>query len=396
LTGLPNRAALEQHIKTLADPLAVHVDIDDFKTYNDLYGISSGNAILQRFAERLKSKGEALGARAFRTGSDDFVLLFSVSPDGRERMMQQIDELLQGLNHFRIELPDAAIEIEIEISAGIAWGSSQVLEEADMALQKALDSHALYEVFREDEQEREARRRRFEIIQILQYALRHDAVVPYFQPIVSTLGKTTGYEALMRIEKDGEVLAPGAFLSVAIRSKLYAEISRQMIRKSLGWAANVEGTISVNLSYYDIENDETVKMILNELDRLGVGERIIFEITENESLKDFNKILAFIAESRKRGTKVAIDDFGSGYSNFAYLLRLQPDFIKIDGSIIKSIDHEEEARIIAGTIVDFARKLNIMTVAEFVHSKKVFETAKALGVSKFQGYLFAEPGRMPS
>ena len=91
------------------------------------------------------------------------------------------------------------------------------------------------------------------------------------------------------------------------------------------------------------------------------------------------------------GAKIAIDDFGSGYSNFSYILKLKPDYIKIDGSIIKNIDTNEDSRVITGAIIAFAKKLDITVIAEFVRSKEVYDTCVELGVDEFQGFYLGEP-----
>ena len=127
------------------------------------------------------------------------------------------------------------------------------------------------------------------------------------------------------------------------------------------------------------------------LEKSGIGERIIFEIIESEGIENFDKVLEFITDVKRYGTKISIDDFGTGYSNFEYLMKLKVDYIKIDGSMIKNIDNDKSAQMIIASIVSFAKNMNIKTVAEFVHSKNVYEKVKELGVDYSQGYYFGEP-----
>ena len=114
-------------------------------------------------------------------------------------------------------------------------------------------------------------------------------------------------------------------------------------------------------------------------------------MTETESIKDFNAMNRFIRHIRKFGAKVAIDDFGSGYSNFVYLVEMKPDYIKIDGSIIKSICNNENSLHVARSIVDLASGLNIKTIAEFVSDKETLIAIKNIGVDYAQGFFIAEP-----
>lgn len=136
---------------------------------------------------------------------------------------------------------------------------------------------------------------------------------------------------------------------------------------------------------------QTVQFILDKLEHSGIAKRVIFEILESEGIENFEEVRQFIDKVKQWGGRIAIDDFGSGYSNFAYILNLQVDFIKIDASLIKNIDTDKNSRIIVETIVDFAKRLGIKTVAEFVHSKEVFETVKEIGIDFSQGFYFHKP-----
>jgi len=127
------------------------------------------------------------------------------------------------------------------------------------------------------------------------------------------------------------------------------------------------------------------------LQEYNIAHRVTFEIVESEVINDFEKVEQFITKVKALGCKIAIDDFGTGYSNFVYLMRLQADFIKIDGSIIKEVVNDKKSALITSSIVAFAQEMNIQTIGEFVESKEVAEKAKALSVNKLQGYYFDQP-----
>lgn len=116
---------------------------------------------------------------------------------------------------------------------------------------------------------------------------------------------------------------------------------------------------------------------------------------ESESIENFAEIAAFIASVKSFGAKIAIDDFGTGYSNFEYLLRLKADYIKIDGSMIRNIDSDGDAQIVVSTIVDFAKKMGVKTIAEFVENESIYNKVKELGIDYSQGYYFSEPKLAP-
>jgi EAL domain-containing protein (putative c-di-GMP-specific phosphodiesterase class I) len=117
----------------------------------------------------------------------------------------------------------------------------------------------------------------------------------------------------------------------------------------------------------------------------------VLEIVETECIDNFNEVSDFVAVIKIRGCKIAIDDFGSGYSNFAYLMKLNVDYIKIDGSLIKEIDKDTNSQIITSTILDFSQQLSIATVAEYVHDQAVLDYVQKLGIDYVQGFHLGEP-----
>jgi EAL domain-containing protein (putative c-di-GMP-specific phosphodiesterase class I) len=150
--------------------------------------------------------------------------------------------------------------------------------------------------------------------------------------------------------------------------------------------------LSINLSTIDIEKEATRDKIYQLLEEYKDDKkRLIFELLEDENIKDFDNIISFIKTVKAQGVSIAIDDFGAGYSNFERLLKFEPDILKIDGSIIKNIVHDEYSRNVVETIVTFAKKQNIQTVAEFVETKEIFDYLKELGVDYSQGYYFGKP-----
>jgi len=148
---------------------------------------------------------------------------------------------------------------------------------------------------------------------------------------------------------------------------------------------------SINLSFSDIHNSTTVKYLISKIKKHNVGSRLIIEILETEDAESFQKVRDFVDEMRAMGVRIAIDDFGSGYSNFEHLFAIKPDYLKIDGSLIKKIDEDDNARKLVESMTFLAGKMGIRTIAEFVHSKEVYDICRHVGIDEFQGYYFAEP-----
>ncbi len=164
-----------------------------------------------------------------------------------------------------------------------------------------------------------------------------------------------------------------------------------MVKKSLEAAKKVSCHVSINLSYLDLVNTETVRFIESEIKAFNRPEKIHFEILESEGIKRYEDILETVTHFKKLGCGISLDDFGSGYSNFVHMVKLDANLLKIDGSLIRDIDQDITSQIIVETIVDFAEKLGMNTCAEFVSSQEIYDTVKEYGVDFLQGYHLSAP-----
>ena len=184
------------------------------------------------------------------------------------------------------------------------------------------------------------------MIQILNQVIENKRVIPYFQGIYGNETKIINkYEALMRIEdNEGIIYNPFEFLDTAKKYHLYSVLSTIMIKKVLSLFVGKKTIVSINLSADDINFKDIRQCIYNELEKVGNASNIIFEILEEEELRDMEVLRDFIQTVRQYGVRISIDDFGSGYSNFIEIVKIEPDLIKADGSIIKDIKHNSIIR----------------------------------------------------
>jgi len=228
---------------------------------------------------------------------------------------------------------------------------------------------------------------------MLRDAIQNDRIIPYFQPIYEIgSDKIVKYEALVRIIKgNGEVVTPYHFLDIARKIRLYPRITEIMIEKSFAFFAENGENFSINLDYDDIRNEEMMAYLFERIRKYDIAKQLTIEILETQSLEDVTLIDAFVQKIYEVGAVIAIDDFGSGYANFEHITRHRSDWMKIDGSLIRKIDTDQDARNIVETIVVFAKKLQRKTVAEFVHSEVVYRTAMEIGIDYVQGYYLCEP-----
>ncbi|HFB53758.1 MAG TPA: EAL domain-containing protein, partial [Sulfurimonas autotrophica] len=176
------------------------------------------------------------------------------------------------------------------------------------------------------------------------------------------------------------------------KSKLYHHITYVMLEKSFAFFADKEQyEFSVNLSIDDMLNEKTVHFILEKLSTYNAPHRVVFEILENNKIENYQEIKKFIQKVKAYGAKIAIDDFGSGYSNFSHVLELNVDYLKIDASLVKNITQDENAKKVTQTIVNFAKNIGLQTIAEYVEDEASLKELSSLGVDFIQGYYIGKP-----
>ena len=390
LTGLENRRMLTEKLDEKKNVFLMIINIDRFQEFNDLYGDPAGDLILQEFAQFLKEiipKKEGL----YRLHSDEFAHLCSSSMDIHEF------KLFASLVSEKISQKSFMIsekgEVSLSATIGISYGSELLLMNADIALKLAKKTKKNFLIYDDSMAMAKEYEKNFDWTKRLKKAIEEDKIIPVFQPIVDTKTEIiVKYEALMRMVDDqGLYIAPIHFLELAKKSKLYHQLTKIILEKTFKTFENLPYMVSVNISVEDILNKEIYHYIIQKLEEYGIGNQIVFEIIESEGIENFDQVLEFINDVKQYGAKISIDDFGTGYSNFEYLMKLKVDYIKIDGSMIKNIESDKNSQMITKSIVSFAKSMNIKTVAEFVHSKNVFEQVKELEVDFCQGYYFGEP-----
>jgi diguanylate cyclase (GGDEF)-like protein len=365
------------------------VNIDSFQEINDLYGDMAGDAILSEFAEFLQQNSFE-DAICYRLHADEFAIL--CMPSNHIEEIELFASLLSEKISNKQFTINQTTHLYLSVTIGIAFGEN-LLANTDTALKLAKKRKKNYLIYSQDMTMAQQYEKNLQWSKRLKDAIEHDKIVPVFQAIVDTkTQKIVKYEALMRmLDADNTLIAPIHFLQLAKKNKLYHKLTKIMIEKTFAVLHQCDCSISINLSVDDILNKEIYQFILQKLEQSSQSNQIVFEIIESEGIENFKQVLHFIEDVKKYGVKISIDDFGTGYSNFEYLMKLQVDYIKIDGSMIKNIDHDKNSQMVVQTIVDFASKMHIKTVAEFVHSKEVFEKIKELDVDYAQGYFFAQP-----
>lgn len=239
-------------------------------------------------------------------------------------------------------------------------------------------------------------RERYSMINLINYAIQNDGIIPYYQGIYDNkTGTIHHYESLMRLkDENGNVYGPFRFLEVA-RSYglLYDSASAIMIKKVCERFRHSEDiSVSINLGIRDINNHETMDYLYDFLSEVKHPENFIFEILENEDIDAYEVLENFVDRIHELGAKISIDDFGSGYSNLQHVANIHSDYLKIDGSIVRKCCESREAEILMTLIMSWAKiNTGIRVVAEFVENEEIQNKVLKYGIDFSQGYLFSKP-----
>ena len=390
LTGLPNRYQLLQDIDRLKRASLLMVDIHNFGEINDFYGIETGDLVIRELARLVARLCHSDDMTLYRLHGDQLAILYQ-GPWSVEQLERFSHQLLEEVARKPFQVN--ANEILVQITCGISYQQENPLIEADLALKQAKRSGRLVQVIVESDDIKKVLEKNHEWLRRLRDALDENRIVPFYQPIIdATTGRTTKYECLVRlIEQDGAVILPMEFLPIARKARIYPRITRAVIDQAVQVFADRPCDFSINLVSEDIMDLGLVEYMHEKLLRTPLAHRVIFEILETEGMENFNRIQEFIRIVKRYGCRIAIDDFGSGYSNFERLLSLQADYLKIDGSIIRMVSEDEVSATIARTIVTVAAKIGIRTVAEYVHDERTAVLAREIGIDYLQGFFLGEP-----
>ena len=402
LTGLPNRRSFFRDLEVALDgvksgqafDLAL-IDLDGFKPINDIYGHSVGDTLLIAVGDRLR---QVCGDRAFaaRMGGDEFAIILK-------------DATGDEVKDFGARLCDALREtymlggVTANISGSVGFvrcdttdlTASQLLERADYALYFAKQNlRGAPVVFTE---RHEAEMRDFSLVdQTLRSSDLHSELSIVFQPQFDVVDNCTiGFEALARWNSArlGPV-RPDIFIKAAERSGLITQITLLLLEKALNRVRQwPDGTrVSFNLSARDLRSGISITNICNIVRDSGIDpRRIEFEITETAMLTDFEQACEALTKLKAMGSRIAIDDFGSGYSSFSYIHRLPVDKIKIDRSFVIQLLKHDSAQKIIKTIIDLCRNLNLDCVIEGVETEGELAKLRQVRARYIQGYLFSKP-----
>ncbi len=411
LTGLPNRAAFDLRLDELLldaheenhTHVLLYMDLDQFKVVNDTCGHVAGDHLLRQITEILKNdirQGDILA----RLGGDEFGVLLPYC--GIKVALKIAHKMRQTVMDFRFTWQDKTFSIGISIGMVPITPDSEsreaLLSLADALCYTAKDNgRNCVEVYQGETQGNSNRQAEMHWVSRLNDAMEEKRIVLMYQPIQAITGDDLKdhYEILIRLQQaNGELIAPGAFLPAAERYNLMPRLDRYVVESTLEWLSRHPehlknlGMCSINLSGNSLGDKEFLEFIITKLTDYSIpADKICFEITETMAVQTFNNTIVFMEHLKKLGCKFALDDFGSGFSSYAYLKNLPVDFLKIDGAFVRDIADDRLDRSMVKSINEIGHVMGKKTIAEYVESAEILSFLFEIGVDYAQGFYIGKP-----
>ena len=375
------------------------IDLDNFKVINDTHGHPTGDKYLQHFARKVQDALRA-GDILARYGGDEFVALLPEAD--LEAVAAVAERVRSAIASMQVDIGAAQPlhgtgSIGLAVFPDHAENAKDLFLFADNMMYKAkAGGKARVAVPTEDDVVEVFRDITHKSALVLD-AIEEQRIIPFFQPILDVAGrKIVAYEVLSRIEVDGQLMRADEFIEIAEKMGVIHRLDALVIERALRSLNEMghDGYIFINLSPRALVLNDFAKNVRRIVADSGVPhERIVFEITERDTVKNLALLERFLNELKIEGFKLAIDDFGSGFSSFHYLRRFPIDFLKIEGDFIANMLTSPKDHAVVTSIKSLAQEMGITIVAEYVESQEVLDELHKMGVHLAQGYFIGKPAR---
>ena len=404
LTGLYNRRYFNSFLENEMERSKRHnhefclllLDLDNFKGINDSYGHLCGDTVLRDIAGIIKKKIRR-GDLVTRLGGDEFAI---VLPETNSTGAHHVsDEIIKAIEAYQFSgKQNLHITASIGMIAYPAHSTSitELLSNVDIALYQAkADGRNTVRDYDSSIQTTRNSRRLFGLSQEITRAIKEDRIIPYFQPIVSTIGQSVyAYEALARlVREDGEIVPAEIFINALEQSEVIISLDKHMIQIVTNTMQTVASEsknyplVFINLSPISVQNCGILLYASTVCTEKGIPPHcIVFEMTEREVISDLTSMKYFLGELRDRGFSFSLDDFGSGYNSFQYLRELHFEYIKIDGEFVRNMLHNKADSAVIESIYSLCEKLEMKTIAEFVEDNDILTRLQQMGITYCQGF----------
>jgi diguanylate cyclase (GGDEF)-like protein/PAS domain S-box-containing protein len=402
LTDLPNRAAFNDSIVSAIGLATASnesfallcMDLDRFKSVNDVFGHAVGDALLREVARRLEAACQ--GAFFARLGGDEFAV---ITPTGSQpAAAEALAEMLSAALDSDIEINGNTLHVGLTIGVGIypqdGTDAPTLVANTDAALFRAKAEMRGSIRFFEMSMDKQLREKRA-LQQDLRLAISRDELALHYQPQAHIDGDITGFEALMRWHhpRDG-LVPPSTFIPLAEESGLIPVLGewilRTACREAASWPRSLH--VAINLSPVQFQHGDLPRLVHQILLESGLApSRLELEITEGVLIGDFTRAVSILRRLKNLGVRIAMDDFGTGYSSLSYLQSFPFDKIKIDQSFVANLSHSQQAATIIRAVIALGRGLNLPVVAEGVETEEQLRFLANEHCNEIQGYFVGRP-----
>ena len=305
----------------------------------------------------------------------------------QELFVLLVKKTLEYLNSIRLE------GVQLCYRSAVVFEEQEPLNRAETALEYGAQHNMSFIDYNQIKKKVLNAKEEIHMLKVLHEALEGERIIPYFQGIYDNRQeKIVLYESLMRIQDEqGNIYTPNQFLSIARENNLYEPLSVIMVRKVMELFLHKNVKVSINLNVRDIYDRTMIKVIFHYLNEAEHPENFVFELVETEEVTDYDFIKEFAEQLHERKAKIAIDDFGSGFSNLMHIIRIDADYLKIDGEIIRTICGDDKCRDFVEIINMWCQHQRKDVIAEFVENESIQETIQNMGIAFSQGYYFSKP-----
>jgi len=394
ITNQPNLNMLQKELKTNTKPLVLMlIRIDNLSNIKEHLGKDFSDEYLKEIVSvlNLMIRGSDFCLGLYVCDFDQIAILFKNNID---RMKPMLDELIDFSNHFIVTKED--INLTSPFTIAVDLSIDELYEKTLNLLIRAVDECSGSYLISGDDDFDESKKHKENLywLKTFSESLEDNSLVPFFQPILNNkTKKIEKYEALARIVHSDKIVTPQYFLHLASKFNQTQFLAKNMIRKTFEkFKDHKEYALSINLSILDLKHYNILKFIRYWQEKFEIEpQKITFELTETDELYESNILNQILKELQESKFKIAIDDFGTGYSNFVYLNKLEVDYIKIDGSFIKTLDKDSRMVKIVKNIDSLIKMYNAKSIAEYVHNKEIFDIVCDIGCDYSQGYFIGEP-----
>lgn len=405
LTTIGNRRAFQaglQHVLSSKSHGALaFIDVNHFKQINDFYGHLVGDLVLVNIANTLKEVTRSNDVIS-RLSGDEFTVIFCRVE--RDVISVVLDKLLHALNSF-VVLEDGS-KLEYSVSIGVALfpehahQEEQLIVNADLAMYKAKKKGlGRWHVFNPETDNFSSLQTDNRQMHSIKHALEENRFQLYYQPILRLQDKTIShYEALIRqIDEEGQLIFPDAFIPAAERMGLIQDIDEWVLENVLACLASEipnspDLVITVNISAPTLQEGDLPSLLVKLLAKYQIAcHHLIIELTETAYIDNFENVLRNLNEVNALGVKIALDDFGVGFSSFSYLKRMPLSYVKLDGVYVKSLLQSNEDQVFVKSLSNMVKAFGMKTIAEFVGDEATCCRLLELGVTFGQGYFIGKP-----